>query len=517
MALVITVVVLLAAVWPAMRIYEWRRGEAFRKACEQARVTQNWKQEELAAQAWLDYDPESGSAWVFLAEAAYELNELERSAEALGNVPEDDERALICYYEKANLEWTHLNKPLEGLETCERILALDSRVLEAHARVISFYALTLRRVEMLKAIRAAVESGAEPKESYTYLIMADNLAFTNASDLASRWMSSNPENQTLRVALAVQTALRLAMESEATAKIDAREMELEAVERLEEFLDVFPNDPVLLGFLLDHYTESGNVDRVEKLLGQIQEDGAEDHMLWVHRAWYYRQTEDYAQAEAACQRALELHPMSPAARIEYSQTLRLTGRVKEVEAFEALAVRGNELRKKLVQLQSARDVTGEQLELIVSKDENLGYLSGTVSPDGAWIAFVVADLERELEVFVQAFPEGGARFQVSQGGGLKPQWSPDGSELYFRSSEYRFMSASITTEPSFAVAAPQELFEDTYDPGIYITMPNYSVQPDGAKIVMVKPDSELGKATEIRLVLDWFAELERLVPTTTTD
>ena len=364
MALVITVVVLLAAVWPAMRIYEWRRGEAFRKACEQARVTQNWKQEELAAQAWLDYDPESGSAWVFLAEAAYELNELERSAEALGNVPEDDERALICYYEKANLEWTHLNKPLEGLETCERILALDSRVLEAHARVISFYALTLRRVEMLKAIRAAVESGAEPKESYTYLIMADNLAFTNASDLASRWMSSNPENQTLRVALAVQTALRLAMESEATAKIDAREMELEAVERLEEFLDVFPNDPVLLGFLLDHYTESGNVDRVEKLLGQIQEDGAEDHMLWVHRAWYYRQTEDYAQAEAACQRALELHPMSPAARIEYSQTLRLTGRVKEVEAFEALAVRGNELRKKLVQLQSARDVTGEQLELI---------------------------------------------------------------------------------------------------------------------------------------------------------
>jgi hypothetical protein len=74
------------------------------------------------------------------------------------------------------------------------------------------------------------------------------------------------------------------------------------------------------------------------------------------------------------------------------------------------------------------------------------------------------------------------------------------------------MSANITTEPSFAVAAPRELFEDTYDRGTYVTMPNYSVQPDGAKIVMVKPDSELGKAMEIRLVLDWFTELERLVP-----
>ena len=45
-------------------------------------------------------------------------------------------------------------------------------------------------------------------------------------------------------------------------------------------------------------------------------------------------------------------------------------------------------------------------------------------------------------------------------------------------------------------------------------MPNYSVHPDGEKIIMVKPDPEFGKVTEIRLVLDWFAELERLVPTT---
>jgi hypothetical protein len=30
---------------------------------------------------------------------------------------------------------------------------------------------------------------------------------------------------------------------------------------------------------------------------------------------------------------------------------------------------------------------------------------------------------------------------------------------------------------------------------------------------MVKPDEEWGKATEIRVVLNWFEELKRLAPT----
>ena len=153
----------------------------------------------------------------------------------------------------------------------------------------------------------------------------------------------------------------------------------------------------------------------------------------------------------------------------------------------------------------------EQQELIVSRDENLGYMGGTVSPDGAWIAFIASDV-RGTEVFVQSFPEGGARIQVSQGGGLKPQWSHDGAELYFRTYDDRFMASKITTEPTFTVGAPRKLFDDVYDEGIYIPMPNFSVHPDGEKIVMVKPDPEFGKVSEIRLVLDWFAELERLVP-----
>jgi serine/threonine-protein kinase len=154
----------------------------------------------------------------------------------------------------------------------------------------------------------------------------------------------------------------------------------------------------------------------------------------------------------------------------------------------------------------------DQQELIVSRDEDLGYMSGTLSPDGAWLAFVASD-ERGSEVFVQRFSEGGARFQISQGGGLKPQWSQDGTELYFRAYGNRFLAAKITTEPTIVVGAPRQLFEDIYEPGIYIPMPNYSVHPAGEKIVMVKPDPEFGKATEIRLVLDWFAELERMAPT----
>ena len=75
------------------------------------------------------------------------------------------------------------------------------------------------------------------------------------------------------------------------------------------------------------------------------------------------------------------------------------------------------------------------------------------------------------------------------------------------------MAAKITTEPTLAAAAPRLLFEKDYDLGTYIPMPGYSVSPDGPKLIMVKPDPDFGKTSEIRLVIDWLAELERLVPT----
>jgi len=160
---------------------------------------------------------------------------------------------------------------------------------------------------------------------------------------------------------------------------------------------------------------------------------------------------------------------------------------------------------------SLDDPSDQQL-LMISEDDNQGYNSATISPDGRWLAYVLSDSQEGWEVFVQRFPDGGARHQISQEGGTKPQWAPDGKEIYFRTGPDRFMAVSVTTEPSFQTEAPHILFEDKYDPGTYIPMPNYSVTPDGSRIIMVKPDDELGKSSEIRIVFNWLDEIEKLVP-----
>ena len=62
--------------------------------------------------------------------------------------------------------------------------------------------------------------------------------------------------------------------------------------------------------------------------------------------------------------------------------------------------------------------------------------TGLFSPDGRWIAYVSMQTG-VWEVFVTAFPAGGAPYQVSASGGRLPLWSADGKTLYFIGPEER--------------------------------------------------------------------------------
>lgn len=69
------------------------------------------------------------------------------------------------------------------------------------------------------------------------------------------------------------------------------------------------------------------------------------------------------------------------------------------------------------------------------------------------------------------------------------------------------------TEPAFSVSRPRALFEDTFEkwwwaPGFL----NYDISPDGGRFLMLEP-SERDEYDTIHVVLDWFEELEQLVPT----
>jgi dipeptidyl aminopeptidase/acylaminoacyl peptidase len=132
-----------------------------------------------------------------------------------------------------------------------------------------------------------------------------------------------------------------------------------------------------------------------------------------------------------------------------------------------------------------------------------------MSMDGRWLAYESTEQGRP-EVFVQSFPPGGQRFQISTGGGNEPLWAPDGRELFYLRGD-RMMVVDITTRPAFHVSAPRVLFE-----GRFVPSPNgvtgYSISSDGRRFLMVQAAQPEPPATVLHVIRNWTEELTRLAP-----
>jgi dipeptidyl aminopeptidase/acylaminoacyl peptidase len=134
--------------------------------------------------------------------------------------------------------------------------------------------------------------------------------------------------------------------------------------------------------------------------------------------------------------------------------------------------------------------------------------AATISPDGRFLAYVSNGSGR-AEVYVQAFPSPGGKWQVSPEGGKEPVWARNGGELFYRSGD-KMMAVSLKTEPTFTAAKPRVLFADPYVKHKWF-LANYDVSPDGQSFLMVKSEG-VEEAAQLVLVQNWPELLKRGVP-----
>jgi serine/threonine protein kinase/Tol biopolymer transport system component len=133
------------------------------------------------------------------------------------------------------------------------------------------------------------------------------------------------------------------------------------------------------------------------------------------------------------------------------------------------------------------------------------------SPDGHWLSYISNESGR-YEVYVQPYPGPGRKLQISTEGGTEPVWNRNGRELFYRNGD-KMMAVDIGTQSGFAAGKPRMLFEGRYERSP-ATSPNYDVSPDGQRFLMLKADEkEVAAPTQINVVLNWFEELKRRVPT----
>ena len=144
-----------------------------------------------------------------------------------------------------------------------------------------------------------------------------------------------------------------------------------------------------------------------------------------------------------------------------------------------------------------------------------------VSPDGRWMAYQAGG-PNQSQVYVQAYPGPGPRYQVSTDGGISPIWRADGRELFyartgglqtgFRGADVRMMAVSVTTQPTFTFGTPTPLFAGRYE--MNAPARAYDVTADGQRFFLLqgreRPPTVI---TQMVVVQNWQEELKRLAPT----
>jgi eukaryotic-like serine/threonine-protein kinase len=148
-------------------------------------------------------------------------------------------------------------------------------------------------------------------------------------------------------------------------------------------------------------------------------------------------------------------------------------------------------------------------------------IDSVFSPDGRWMTYHVGSGERGPNngVYVQPFPPTGARYQAPRvSGDFHPVWTLDGSTLVYvpSAASQQLAIVQVMTErgvtfarPTMAPAAATGLVISSFPRA-------YDILPDGRFVGLIAPggvNSPVLPGNQIRVVLNFFEELKRLVPT----
>ncbi len=132
--------------------------------------------------------------------------------------------------------------------------------------------------------------------------------------------------------------------------------------------------------------------------------------------------------------------------------------------------------------------------------------SGAVlSPDGQSIAYS-SDESGRYEIYVQSFPGGGGKRQISNAGGLGPHWRDDGRELYYHAPDGKLMAVAVKGGLDFEAGSGVALFE--FRAAGTAIAPFYSVSKDGQRFLLSTIVENVTGAP-LTVVVNWTADLKR--------
>jgi Tol biopolymer transport system component len=133
-----------------------------------------------------------------------------------------------------------------------------------------------------------------------------------------------------------------------------------------------------------------------------------------------------------------------------------------------------------------------------------------LSPDGRWLAYVSDELgiNEQSDVYVQAFPGGGKKVQVSADtlGGQQPRWGRDGRELFYVAPDKRIIAVPVASAgDTLRLGQARPLFQTMIgsERGLG-TRASYDVTRDGKKFIVAESRSRSADVDRpFTLLVNW--------------
>ncbi len=128
---------------------------------------------------------------------------------------------------------------------------------------------------------------------------------------------------------------------------------------------------------------------------------------------------------------------------------------------------------------SLRDTTS-----IAVAVEPISEMGSRFSPDGTWLAYESFE-HGTPEIYLEPWPKTGNRTRLTTGGGRRPLWSADGTEIFFDRDDRQIYAVRVQMGPTVRAGTPVALPITGFIQGG--ARRQYDLMPDGRFLMLFRP------------------------------
>ena len=135
------------------------------------------------------------------------------------------------------------------------------------------------------------------------------------------------------------------------------------------------------------------------------------------------------------------------------------------------------------------------------------------SPDGNLLAYS-SNESGKFQVYVRNFPDRGRRWQVSNDGGVYPEWSHSAPEIFFRTEDNRVMVARYSLKDGSFLTEKARFWSPTRLADLGLNL-NFALAPEATRIAALMPvdlPEEQAALHHVIFLINFADELRRRVP-----